>query len=154
MMETIEPLLAEHPLFKGLDPRYLQLLVGCASNVRFNPGEYIGRDEEVSNEFYLIRHGSVALDVYSPLKGSITFLTLGEGDVIGWSWLVAPYRGHFDARTIELTRAIRIDAKCLREKCEKDHELERELYKRFVPIIVERLEAMTMQLLDVYSSRG
>lgn len=96
----------------------------------------------------------MALEVAAPAQGAITFLTLGPGDVLGWSWLVAPYRGHFDARVMETTRAIQIDAKCLRQKCEQDHELERELYRRFVPIIVERLEAMTMQLLDVYSSRS
>jgi CRP/FNR family transcriptional regulator, cyclic AMP receptor protein len=153
-METIEPLLAEHPLFKGLDPKYLQLMVGCASNVRFNPGEFVSRDGEESNEFFLIRHGAVALDVYSPVKGAITFLTLGEGDVLGWSWLVQPFRGHFDSRAVELTRCIRIDAACLRKKMESDHELALQLYSRFVPIIVDRLEAMNMQLLDLYSTRG
>ncbi len=153
-METIKPLLAEHPMFKDLAPQYLELMVGCASNVRFNEGDFINRDGEESNTFFLIRHGSVALEVSAPAQGTITFLTLGPGDVLGWSWLVAPYRGHFDARVVETTRAIQIDARCLREKCERDHELERELYRRFVPIIVERLEAMTMQLLDVYSSRS
>jgi CRP-like cAMP-binding protein len=150
-METLEPILAEHPVFKGLDPQYIKLLVGCATNVRFNQGEFISRDGDQADEFYLIRAGAVALDVYSPTKGGITYLTLREGEVVGWSWLVHPYRIHSDVRVIQLTRAIKIDAKCLREKCIEDPQLELELYKRFVPIIVDRVEAMTMQLLDVYS---
>jgi len=150
-METLERLLAEHPLFKGLDEQYIKLMVGCASNVRFNQGDFITRDGDDADAFYLIRAGAVALDVYSPTKGEITYLTLREGEVVGWSWLVAPYRTHGDVRAIQLTRALKIDAKCLREKCKADPRLELELYKRFVPIIVDRVEAMTMQLLDVYS---
>ena len=153
-METIEGLLAEHPVFKGLDSKYIALMVGCASNVRFNAGEFIVHDGDEGNEFFLIRHGSVALDVYSPTRGPITFLTLDPGEVICWEWLVQPYRVHGDARALELVRAIRIDAACLRRKFEEDHELERELLRRFVPIIVERVEALTMQLLDVYAVRS
>lgn len=150
-METIEGLLAEHPIFEGLDPRYTSLIVGCATNVRFNAGEFIVQDGDEGNEFYLIRYGTVALDVYSPTRGPITFLTLGPGEVMGWEWLVSPYRVHGDARALETVRAIKINGECLRGKFQADHELELELVRRFVPIIIERLEALTMQLLDVYA---
>jgi CRP/FNR family cyclic AMP-dependent transcriptional regulator len=49
-----------------------------------------------------------------------------------------------------LTRAIALDGKCLREKCEKDHDLGYEIMKRFAVIIAERLEATRLQLLDIY----
>ena len=150
-METIERLLAEHPVFRGLDAKYVALISGCASNVRFNEGEIIQQDGDEGNEFYLIRHGSVALDVYSPTRGAITFLTLGPGELMGWEWLVPPFRVHGDARALELVRAIKMSAACLREKFKQDHELELELLHRFVPIMIERLEALTMQLLDVYA---
>jgi hypothetical protein len=56
------------------------------------------------------------------------------------------------ARAVELTRAIALDGKCLREKCEKDHDLGYELLKRFSNIIEQRLEATRLQLLDVYGN--
>jgi CRP/FNR family cyclic AMP-dependent transcriptional regulator len=152
-METIEPLLAEHPLFKNMLPEYLKLLVGCAKNVRFNAGEMIFREGEAANALYLIRKGTVTLDVFVPERGPITITTLSDGDVIGWSWLIPPYRWHLDARAVELTRAITLDATCLRTKFEQDHELERELLRRYTPVIVERLKATIMQLLDLYSAR-
>ena len=31
-METLEPLLAAHPFFTDLEPRFLQVMVGCAAN--------------------------------------------------------------------------------------------------------------------------
>ena len=149
-MENLERILAEHSFFAGLEPRYLQLLVGCASNVRFDAGRTIFREGEEANQFFLIRHGRVALDIYAAERGSITIETLDEGDVLGWSWLVPPYHWQFDARAVELTRAIALDGKCLREKSEKDHDLAYELLKRFVLIIEQRLQATRLQLLNVY----
>ncbi len=149
-METLERILAEHPFFSGLEERYLQLLVGCASNVRFDPGQFILRQGDEASQFYLIRHGRVALEIFAAERGPITVLTLGEGEVLGWSWLVPPYRWKFDARAIELTRAIALDGKCLRTKSEEDHHLGYELLKRFAAIIEERLEVTRLQLLNVY----
>ncbi len=152
-METLEPILAAHPFLQGLEPRYIQLIVGCASNVRFNPGQFLFREGEEANQFYVIRQGKVALEVFVPERGAVSIQTLGEGDVLGWSWLIPPYHWHFDARAVELTRAIALDGKCLRTKCEQDHDLGYELLKRFAHIIMERLKATTMQLLDLYGVR-
>lgn len=152
--QTLEPLLAEHPFFRGLEPHYLSLLVGCAANVRFDAGEYIFREGEDANEFYIIRHGKVALELFTPERGILTIQTLGAGDVLGWSWLFPPYRWRFDARARELTRAIALDGTCLRRKCDEDHSLGYELVKRFAQIIIERLQATRLQLLDVYGAQA
>jgi hypothetical protein len=55
-----------------------------------------------------------------PNGGAMTVLTVGAGEVLGWSWLVPPYRWNFDARALEPTRAIALDGKCLRTKAEQD----------------------------------
>jgi CRP/FNR family cyclic AMP-dependent transcriptional regulator len=149
-MNTLEPLLAEHPFLKGLDPRFIELLVGCASNVRFEAGEYIFREGEEANKFYIVRRGHVALEIFAPGRGPLAVQTLGEGDVLGWSWLIPPYRWHSSARAVELTRAFALDAECLRRKCEEDHDLGYELMKRFAPVIVDRLQTTRLQLLDLY----
>jgi CRP-like cAMP-binding protein len=149
-METLERILSEHPFFKGLEESYLQLLVGCASNVRFDAGEVIFREGEEANKFYLIRQGKVAVEMFAPSRGPIILQTLGEGEVLGWSWLVAPYRWRFDGRAVELTRAIALDGECLRGKCEEDHNLGYELMKR-VSLVMEKLvQATRLQLADVY----
>ena len=151
-METLESILAEHPFFSGLESRYLQLAVGCASNVRFEAGQYILRQGKEADSFYLMRHGKVALEVFAPNRGAVTIQTLEAGEILGWSWLVPPYRWRFDARAMELTRAIALDAKCLRAKCEEDHDLGYELLKRFAYIIGQRLEATRLQIMDVYGA--
>ncbi|MCK6561267.1 cyclic nucleotide-binding domain-containing protein [candidate division KSB1 bacterium] len=151
-METLEPILAEHPFLKGMTPEQLQLLVGCASNVRFDPGKYIFREGEEANQFYIVRQGKVALEIVTPQRGSIIIDTLADDEVLGWSWLLPPYHWHFNARALELTRAIALDGKCLRTKCESDHDLGYELLKRFANLIEQRLQATRLQLLDLYGS--
>lgn len=151
-MNTLEPILAEHPFLKGLPPALLAELVGCAANVKFETGAFIFRQGQEANNFYILRDGKVAVEVFAPQKGAIAIDTLAAGDVLGWSWLIPPYHWHFDARAIEPTRAIALDGRCMRTKCESDHELGYELMKRFAQIIEQRLDATRWQLLDVYGA--
>lgn len=153
-METLEPLLSEHPFLKGLDQKHLQLITGCASNVRFDAGQIIFREGEEADQFYIIRQGKVALQIYTPGRGSIIIDTLTDGDILGWSWLIPPYQWRFDAVATELTRAIALDGKCLRNKCEADHNLGYELLKRFSSIVDSRLESTRIRLVDMYDSNG
>ncbi len=151
-MEGLERIIREHKFFAGLDPRFSDLVCGCAKNVRFEAGQYLFHEGEPANEFYLVRHGRIALEVSAPGRGTLTFQTLGEGEIVGLSWLIPPYRWTYDARAIELTRAIAIDGRCLRGKCEADHDLGYEMMKRVVPTIVQRLHATRLQILDVYGT--
>ena len=43
MQTTLEPILSAHPFLQGLDQPVLALIVGCASNVRFDAGQYLFR---------------------------------------------------------------------------------------------------------------
>jgi len=151
-MENLERILSEHPFLSGMDARHLQLLVGCASNVAFKAGEYIFREGQPADKFYFIRHGLVHVLTHVPQKGSIIIRSRDAGEIFGWSWLIPPYRWHFDARAVEVTRAIALDGKCLRDKCEEDHDLGYEIMKRFAFVIAERLEQTRLQLLDVYGN--
>lgn len=150
MTGTLKTILAEHPFAKDLDRPYLDLLVGCATNIRFDAGEFLFREGEEANHFYLIRQGVVAVEIHAGSAGQVTVATVGEGEVLGWSWLFPPYRWKFDARTVDSTRAIALDGKCLRVKCEEDHDLGYELLKRFAYLVEQRLDATRLQLLDVY----
>ena len=153
-MQTLEPILAEHTFFEGLRPDHIALIVGCASNIKFEAGRYIFREGEEANQFFIIREGMVAIELHESRRKVITIETIGRDDVLGWSWLVSPYRWHFNARVVEATRAIALDAKCLRTKCETDRELGYELLNRVLHVVEQRLQATRMQLLDLYSANA
>jgi CRP-like cAMP-binding protein len=152
MIETLERLIAEHPFFHRMAEQHLQFVAGCAKNVRFEEGEVIFREGDEANQFYFIREGMIAVELMIPSRGFTTVQTLGEGEMLGWSWLLPPYRWQFGARASKPTRALAFDGKCLRNKCEEDHDLGYEILKRFTHIISERLDATRLQLLDLYGA--
>ena len=153
-METIETLLHDVPLFQGLTPGALELIAGCGSNVHFQEGELVFRDGEEADTFYVLRHGSVALETFVPARGPVTIETLEAGEVLGWSWLFPPYRWQFDARALSPVRATSFDGACLRGKCENDPQLGYDLMSRFAQVVIARLQWTRMRLLDVYGYAG
>ncbi len=153
-VESLERIVGEHRFFAGVNDAFRKLVTGCAKNVRFEAGQYLFHENEATNEIFFVRHGRVALEILSPERGPLTFQTVGPDEVIGLAWLVPPYRWRFDARALELTRAISIDAKCLRDKCEADHDLGYEMMKRFTPVLEDRLHTARLQVLDVYGKQS
>jgi CRP-like cAMP-binding protein len=153
MITSLEPILSSHPFFQGLSESYLQLITGCASNVRFEAGEKLFQTGEPANTFYIIRGGKAAIEIFVPGRGDVTIETLTEGEVLGLSWMFPPYVWRFSSRAVELTRAIALDGKCLRSKCDADPALGYELMKRIATILMHRLESSYVQLLDIYGTR-
>jgi CRP-like cAMP-binding protein len=151
-MEDLSAIVAEHPFFSGMKPEYLQLIIGCASNVRFEADSYIFREGDEANIFFLVREGRVALEAVNQNNKPMVLQTVDKGEVLGWSWLVPPYRWSKSARAVQLVRAISLDGKCLRNKCEVDNKLGYELMKRVVQVIGTRLDSVHVNMLDVYSA--
>ena len=148
--------LTEQPFLKDLDPRFIEQMADCAFTTRFEPGQQICREGEPADRFYILVGGQVALEMYAPgARGAgeahmHTVQTLYEWEPLGWSWLFPPYRWHFDVRALTPVEALAFDARCLRGKCEQDHDLGYELMKRFTQIVIERLQAARFQMMDVY----
>lgn len=154
MKETIESLLAKHTFLDGMDPQHLSFIAGCGSNVRFDAGQYIYREGEQADQFYLIRHGKVSLEIFVPGRGPLVIETIAEGEVLGWSWCFPPYRRYWDARAQEVTRAVSLDGACIRAKCAEDHDLGYDLVTRFAQIVIQRLQATRRRLTDMYGRGG
>ena len=151
IVEGLDRLLKEHPFFDGFDADALELLAGCAANERFAAGEFIARERSKADKFYVIRHGDVALEIRVPGREPLIIETLHEGEILGWSWIVPPFTWSYDVRAVNLTRAISIDAVCLRNKCDADHSLGYEIYKRVMPVVAQRLAAARLRLVDMYA---
>jgi CRP/FNR family transcriptional regulator, cyclic AMP receptor protein len=151
-MKEIRDLLAEHPLFAGLDPDTLALLGGCGQNVIFRSGDQLFYEGDPADRFWIIRRGRVALEVTDPGAGQVIIETVHEGSVVGWSWLVPPYRWRFDAVAQTDVLAVQFDVGCLRGKLDSDPRLGYALTSRFLLIVIDRLQATRMRLLDLYGT--
>jgi len=150
-MLTVAEAVAGCSPFEGLPRRYLEVIAGCARFARFDADVAIFLEGAPADRFFVLREGRVTLEVFSPERGRIVVQTLGPGDALGWSWLFPPYRWHLDAMAREPVAAIAFDGACLRGKCHVDHELGYELMGRFGQLMLQRLKATRLQLLDVHA---
>ena len=128
----------------------IAVIAGCAKNVRFPAKTKIFAEGGPADQLFIVREGRVAVDMESVHRGILTVHTVGPGDVLGWSWLFPPYRWHYNARAVHDTKAIALDADCLRTKAEADPALGYELMKCFSAVMLTRLEATRMQLMNIY----
>ena len=151
-METMEPILAAHPFFRGLDSRYLKLILACASRETFTPARFLCRDEVEAGKFYVIHHGRVSVEIYRPRRGAVVIQTLGEGEVLGWLWFDHPERWHLDARALDLTRVISLDVPCLLDKCKQDPAFGYELMRRYAHHLAVQFRVTKVQLADFYGN--
>lgn len=150
--EEFEMALSESPFFRGMQPRHIHELAIQATSESFPAGEFIFREGEDAQKFYLIREGRVTLEVLAPDRGVSIVQTISAGDVLGWSWLFPPHRWQFDARAVEPARTLTIDARWLRGWIEADHDFGYEMMKRIAHVMVSRLQATRLQLTDVYGA--
>ncbi|HXX91004.1 MAG TPA: cyclic nucleotide-binding domain-containing protein [Acidimicrobiales bacterium] len=154
MTEDIAELVAHHPLLAGLPGDTIDHVAGCARNVALAAGELLLAEGEPADTLYLLRRGRVALEVHGPGRGRLVVETLRPGDAVGWSWLFPPYRWHFDARALEPVGAIALDGACLRAKADEDPAFGYELLRRVSAVMLERLQATRLRLLDLYGRDG
>ena len=149
-MKDLYDLLSDHPFFRELPDADRRLIAGCGRNVRFVSGETIFREGEAADHFYVLREGRVAIEMDVLGKPPFLVTTLGGGDVLGASWLFPPHRWQFEAVALADTAAVALDAVCLREKCDADPAFGYRLVGRFAALLVQRLQATRLRLLDVY----
>jgi len=145
-MTTLTQKLANHPFFKGLPGARIELVAQYATEKKFEPEEYILKEGKDANEFYLILRGTVALGTYIPGHGLTTIQTLGNNEILGWSWLIPPYKWRFYAQALTPTTVIAIDGKSLRQECEQDNAFGYKLMKRLALVVGERLTSTRMRL--------
>jgi CRP/FNR family transcriptional regulator, cyclic AMP receptor protein len=150
-MSLLTPL-AEFPLLAGMSPAQLDLLSTAAKQVSFAPGERVFDEGHPAKGCWLVLGGCVALDTAIPGRGQVVVQTLGTGSVLGWSWLIAPYRWHFGAVATAPTSAIALDTDQLRALAESDPAFGYPLAIRLLEVVLDRLQSTRARLLDLYGS--
>lgn len=148
--EPIERLLHDHAFFAGMADAMLRKLAACATTRHVKAGTRMLTEGACADHFIILLSGCVAVEIVTPSHGLQPLQTLHAGDILGWSWLVPPYRWTFTATAREETEVVLVDAPCLRRALAEDHELAYHLFPRFVAVMSERLHAARLQMLDLY----
>jgi CRP-like cAMP-binding protein len=149
-MSTTRELIEAHPFLGGLHESARQQLASVGHRIHFLAGSSIFAEGGPADRFWLIQEGQVRLDLHLPGAGTAVIETIGSGDVLGWSWLFPPYQWQFGATATEPTLALEFPAVELRRLCDADPALGYELMQRFIRVVVNRLQATRVRLLDLY----
>ena len=151
-MITTYDLMVAHPFLTGLPLRHVERLSRSANRAPLPANTRIFQEHGTARGWWLIRDGFVNLDLRVPGRGDVVVETLGPGAVLGWSWMFPPYRWHFGAVTTEAVLAVAIDGEGTRALCDAEPAFGYELTKRFMAVVVERMQATRMRLLDLYQA--
>ena len=153
MTTSVYELLADHPFLAGMSPDQVDRLSHRARRTAVAAGTRLFSEGGDAGRFWLIRDGEVALDTRIPGRGTVVIDTVGPDAVLGWSWLCPPYRWHFGATALAPTVAVELDSEGVAQLCAEDPAIGYELHRRFVEVVVDRLQATRIRLLDLYADR-
>lgn len=147
----LELQLQAHPFLVDLPVRFINRLATLTTQVAFKKDDFIVRYHQPAHEFFLLTEGRVVLMNHLPAQGAVPFETVAAPGVVGWSWLLPTHQWSFDARAQTAIKGLRINATALTQLMNSDAHFACDLYRRFIPVIVDRLHNMQLQMLDIYA---
>ena len=147
-MLTATYIITQHPFFAGLAADHQKYMIKHASECRFDSETYIFHQGEPAEKCYLLGRGTVSVEIATPGQDPIQIQLVGEGELLGLSWVFPPHIWQFDARVLQPIHALVFDADALRRLCEKDHELAYQLMKRYGQAVLHRLQTARQRLLE------
>ncbi|MFJ9566159.1 Crp/Fnr family transcriptional regulator [Streptomyces fuscichromogenes] len=138
----------------ALEPAYRERLMRLAREVSFAAGTRLFEEGRRADRFWVVRSGSVALDLHVPGRRPAVIDTLGQGELVGWAWHFAPYLWHLGAEATSPVRAWEFDAGSVRTLCAEDAGFGRAVAVWVGRVTAERLHATRVRLLDLYAPYG
>ena len=137
-----------------LSPAERDRLLEFASEVTFPAGARIFEEGSRADRFWIIHTGWVTLDVHVPGRRAAAVDTIGNGELLGWSWLIAPHTWQLGAEARSSVRALEFDAPAVRALCKEDPVLGQALTRCVAEVVGNRLQSTRTRLLDLYGPQG
>jgi CRP-like cAMP-binding protein len=156
MMTTtdIAAYLDESEFFGSMETEHRQWLAEHATETRFDDGQLVARQGSTADRFFFILEGELVVEVPALTGPSLEVTRLGPGKIFGWSWLIEPYRWHFNARASGETRVLDFDGLAILRRAEEEPKFGYSLLRRFSALMGTRLEAAQRKMMDQWSPGG
>ncbi len=151
---SIQDYVSKHAFFSGLSAGDLGILVEQAEEHATPHGTVLFRQGERADHFYLVKSGCVSVEIPAITGPTLQMQRLESDALLGWSWLIPPYRWHFQAWVEVDSEVIAFDGAMLRARCERDPRFGYELLKRFAGLMSERLDAARRTMIDEWNPAG
>jgi CRP/FNR family cyclic AMP-dependent transcriptional regulator len=148
---SVLDLLTAHPIAAGLPDGQLLRLAEHARPVHRFAGYRLFRADDPADRFWLLHSGAVALDLPVPGRGDVVIEKVDTDTMVGWSWLLAPYRWRFGAVVADDMRAVEFDAVGVRALLAEETDLARHFDHRCLAVVADRLQAARRRLAELYA---
>ena len=152
--DSITEYLSKQEILSGLDPDFTQFIASCAKEKRVEKGAVLFRRGDKADRFFLVRSGSLTIEIPAIQGPSLEVQRLGPDKILGWSWLIPPYRWSFQAKAQETSDVIEFDGAAIVKRCEEEPKLGYEMMKRFTLLMSERIEASRQKMMDEWNPPG
>jgi len=148
--QNILELLSTTPFLRELCPGDLDKVAEIASSRSVSAGTVLYQEGDVCETLYLVSSGLVALDMCMPRQGCTRILTIGLGEIIGWSALFADATMAVRASVLQDGTLVALPAAELRQLCDDDHDIGYAIMQQVSVALSRRLLATRLQLLDMF----
>ncbi|MFE6281559.1 cyclic nucleotide-binding domain-containing protein [Streptomyces sp. NPDC057877] len=141
-------------MLRALPMEHRQRLMRVAREVSFPQGAQLFQEGGRADRFWIIRTGTVELDMHVPGRRAAVIESLGHNELIGWSWLFSPHVWHLSAVTTSPVRAYEFDASAVRAMCADDPAMGNSVSQWVGNVLAHRLHSARTRLLDLYAPYG
>ncbi|MFE1248465.1 Crp/Fnr family transcriptional regulator [Streptomyces sp. NPDC058735] len=141
-------------LSMALPVEHRDRLMSIARDVSFDGGQRLFEEGQRADRFWIIRTGTVLLDLHVPGRRAAVIESLGHGELVGWSWHFPPHVWQLGAEALSPVRAWEFDAEAVRTMCARDSEFGRAIATWVGRVVAHRLQASRIRLLDLYGPYG
>ena len=139
---------------RALPVEHQQRLMGFAHEVSFPQGTRLFEEGGRADRFWIIRTGTVQLDMHVPGRRAAVIETLRHNELVGWSWLFTPHVWHLGAEATTPVRAYEFDAMAVRLMCQADPAIGSTIAQWAGDVLAHRLRSARTRLLDLYAPYG
>lgn len=143
-----------HPMFSQLAPKHLELLAQHVEEKAFAKQDALFKQGDNADSFFVLLAGEVSVGVPAVAGLPLVVQTLGINEVLGWSWLIPPYKWAFEAEVTQDSRVLVFDGKALRQAAERDNAFGYALMKQFAGLMSERLRAARSKMMESWAPAG
>ncbi|MFC1228223.1 MULTISPECIES: cyclic nucleotide-binding domain-containing protein [Streptomyces] len=133
-------------MLRALELGHRQRLMRVAREVSFPQGTRLFEEGGRADRFWIIRTGTVELDMRLPGHRTAVIEQLQHGELIGWSWFFTPHAWHLGAEAVTPVQAYEFDATAVRSMCEDDTSLGMAVARWAGDVLAHRLRSSRTRL--------
>src|SRR5664280_2120342 len=146
--------LSAHEFFSEFSDDVLKFLCECSSTREIKKGQILFRQGENADKFYVVHSGRISIQIPAIIGPALEIQTLGKDQVLGWSWLISPYKWNFQTKAEEDTELLEFDGTAIQTRCEQDPRFGYELLKRFAVLMSVGLNAARQKMMEEWNPTG